>query len=241
MNCGKIDKYDYLIAMATLDAGLDDAEMFEKLDASEVVLSNCTINKINNLIKSSSKCKTKDNSKAKTVLSRVAVIALVVMSIAFAAMMSVSAIRNAIWNTIVEWYDKYISIDYKPEQPESVPATIEEIRKPALLPQGAEEEIITNTSVVYFSEYYSGDECIMSFKQSVLDSEESYIDAELGTMQKIKIGNFEAVALIYQKNDSIKILWNDGVYKYDITGFNLELQTLILVSQSVSDLSISPN
>ena len=135
MNCGKIDKYDYLIAMATLDAGLDDAEMFEKLDASEVVLSNCTINKINNLIKSSSKCKTKDNSKAKTVLSRVAVIALVVMSIAFAAMMSVSAIRNAIWNTIVEWYDKYISIDYKPDQPESVPATIEEIRKPALLPK----------------------------------------------------------------------------------------------------------
>ena len=94
---------------------------------------------------------------------------------------------------------------------------------------------------MYFSEYYLGDECIMSFKQSVLDSEESYIDAELGTMQKIKIGNFEAVALIYQKNDSIKILWNDGVYKYDITGFNLELQTLILVSQSVSDLSISPN
>ncbi len=42
-----------------------------------------------------------------------AVIALVVMSTAFAAMMSVSAIRNAIWNTIVEWYDKYISIDYK--------------------------------------------------------------------------------------------------------------------------------
>ena len=27
MNCGKIDKYDYLIAMATLDAGLDDAEI----------------------------------------------------------------------------------------------------------------------------------------------------------------------------------------------------------------------
>ena len=25
MNCGKIDKYDYLIAMAALDAGLDDA------------------------------------------------------------------------------------------------------------------------------------------------------------------------------------------------------------------------
>lgn len=43
MNCGKIDKYDYLIAMATLDAGLDDVGMFEKLDASEVVLSNCTI------------------------------------------------------------------------------------------------------------------------------------------------------------------------------------------------------
>lgn len=233
MNCGKIDKYDYLIAMATLDAGLDDAGMFEKLDASEVVLSNCTINKINNLIKSSRKCKTKDNSKARTMLSRVAVIALVVMSIAFAAMMSVSAISNAIWNTIVEWYDKYISIDYKPEQPESVPATIEEIRKPTLLPQGAEEEIITNTSVVYFSEYYSGDECIMSFKQSVLGSEESYIDAEPGTMQKIKIGNFEAVALIYQKNDSIKILWNDGVYEYSLTGYQIDAETLVTIAQSV--------
>lgn len=81
----------------------------------------------------------------------------------------------------------------------------------------------------------------MSFKQSVLDSEESYIDAELGTMQKIKIGNFEAVALIYQKNDSMKILWNDGVYEYSLTGYQIDAETLVTVAQSVSDLSISPN
>lgn len=60
-------------------------------------------------------------------------------------------------------------------------------------------------------------------------------------MQKIKIGNFEAVALIYQKNDSMKILWNDGVYEYSLTGYQIDAETLVTIAQSVSDLSILPN
>ena len=55
MNCEEIDKYDYLIAMAALDAKNDDVEMFKSLDASDVVLSDKIVREIGKLIKISHK------------------------------------------------------------------------------------------------------------------------------------------------------------------------------------------
>ena len=109
MNCEKSDKYEYLIAMAILDAKNDDVEMFKNLDTSDVILSDRIVQKIGKLIKIKYKNPVRYTSKVSMMLSRVAVVALVVISIMFTAMMSVSA--------IVEWYDKYISVDYKSDDP----------------------------------------------------------------------------------------------------------------------------
>lgn len=65
MNCEKIDKYDYLIAMATLDAKNNDVEMFEKLDTSDVVLSDQVVRKINRLIKQAIGIRTSISQKLK--------------------------------------------------------------------------------------------------------------------------------------------------------------------------------
>lgn len=233
MNCEKIDKYDYLIAMSTLDAKNDDVEMFKSLDTSDIVLSDKIVRKIGKLIKISHKNPLRYTSKVRTVFSRVAVVALIIISITFAAMMSVSAIRNAIWNTIVEWYDKYISVDYETDNPVSVPAVIEEIRKPTLLPQGAEEEIIFGNKWSYLAEYYVGDECRLVFAQSLLNKGDAYIDSEASTMEDIKIGNYNGILLTYEKNTDMNIVWNDGEYRYTLTGYDIDSEFLIMIAQSV--------
>lgn len=48
MKCEKMDKFDYLIALATLDARDDDIEMYEDLDNSDVELSERITNNIEN-------------------------------------------------------------------------------------------------------------------------------------------------------------------------------------------------
>ena len=234
MNCEKIDKYDYLIAMATLDAKNNDVEMFEKLDTSDVVLSDQVVRKINRLIKTSHRNPDKHITKVKMVLSRVAVVALVVISIMFTAMMSVSAIRNAVWNVIVEWYDKYISVSYKTNDPVSPPTIIEEIRKPTLLPLGFEEDVIFDDKWSYLAEYYVGDDLCLVFRQALIDNSNTYyIDSETSAIENVFIGGFDGMLLRYEKNTEIKILWNDGEYHYILTGYDITPETLIMIAESV--------
>lgn len=233
MNYEKIDKYDYLIAMATLDAKNNDVEMFENLDTSDVVISNQVVRKINRLINTNQRNQDKNINKVRMFLSRVAVIALVVISMMFTAMMSVSAIRNAVWNVIVEWYDKYISVDYETGDPVSPPTIIEKVRKPTLLPLGFEEDIIFDDKWSYLSEYYVGDECRLVFGQSLLDKGSVDVDSDEAAIENVVIGVFDGILLTYEKNTDVKLIWNDGEYLYTLTGYDIETGTLIMIAQSV--------
>ena len=233
MNCENIDKYDYLIAMATLDAKNDDVEMFENLDTSDVVLSDRIVRKIHRLIKTSRGDSSRHITKVRGILSRVAIVALVVISVMFTVMMSVSAIRNAVWNVIVEWYDKYLSIDYESNSPASLPMTIEEVRKPTLLPQGAEEAVIFDDKWSYFTEYYIENECCLVFQQSRLNTGETYVDSETAIIKEVMIGEFDGLILTYEKNTDMIILWNDGEYRYTLTGYGLDAEILVMIAKSV--------
>ena len=233
MNCEKNDKYDYLIAMATLDAENDDVEMFDNIDTSDVVLSGQAVRKINELIKTSHKNPDKHITKVRRILSHVAIVALVVISAMFTVMMSVSAIRNAIWSVIVEWQDQYLSVDYESNVPVSPPATLEEVRKPALLPQGAEEAVIFDDKWSYFTEYYVENECCLVFHQSRLNTGESYIDSETVIIEEVMIGEFEGLLLTYEKSTDVIVLWNDGEYRYTLTGYGIDPEILIMIAKSV--------
>lgn len=236
MKSKKFDKYDYLIAMATLDAKDDDVKMFEELDDSDVVLSDRITKKIDKLISKESNYKTSRAIQFQKVLSKVAIIALVVMSMMFAAMMSVSAIRTAIWEIITEWYEEYIAIGYESEEGLGVidpPKMIEEIRKPTLLPLGAEEEIEINARSKFISAYYVGDECFIVYKQLLLNSDAGNFDGDDVIITELMIGDNAAWLLTYEKEAYKYILWNDAKYAYQISSMNLSVDELILVAKSV--------
>ena len=235
MKCERMDKYDYLIALSTLDAKDDDVKMFMELDDSDVVLSERIIRKIEKLIRRESVYKSNEVVKFKRVLSRVAIITLVVISVMFTAMMSVSAIRNAVWEIITEWYEEYIAVGYVPEEGLEVPEPpkmIEEVRKPTLLPLGAEEEIGIKSRSMFVSDYYVGDECYISFKQTLID-DASKLDGDDAKMTEITVGKYSAYLFTYSEDNYVYVVWNDTQYAYTISSNILDIDTLIMIAESV--------
>ncbi|MBQ8496234.1 MAG: DUF4367 domain-containing protein [Clostridia bacterium] len=236
MKCERMDKYDYLIALSTLDAKDDDVKMFMELDDSDVVLSDHITDKIEKLIRRESAYKTTGFVQFKRILSKVAIITLVVISIMFTAMMSVSAIRSAIWEIITEWYEEYIAVGYVPEEGFEVvepPSMIEEIRKPTLLPLGAEEEVGINLKSAFTCDYYIGDRCYVSFSQSLLTSDVGMLDGDDATMTEIMVGEYKAWLFTYEKEGYIYILWNDTKYSYQISSTVLSVNELALIAESI--------
>ena len=236
MKCERMDKYDYLIALSTLDAKDDDVKMFMELDDSDVVLSDHITNKIEKLIRRESAYKTTGFVQFKRILSKVAIITLVVISIMFTAMMSVSAIRTAIWDIITEWYEEYVAVGYVPEEGLEVPEPpkmIEEIRKPTLLPLGAEEEICMSSKTKFMCDYYIGDDCYVSFEQYLLDDHVNKVDGDDAIMNEIMIGQHIAKLFTYKQEQYSIIVWNDGVYAYFISSEFLDTKDLIAIAETV--------
>ena len=236
MKCERMDKFDYLIALATLDAKDDDVKMFMELDDSDVVFSDRITDKIEKLIRRESVYKTDGFVKFKRILSRVAIIALVVISVMFTAMMSVSAIRSAIWEIITEWYEEYIAVGYVPEEGIEVPEPpkmIEEIRKPTLLPLGAEEEVVLSTRQTFACEYYVDDDCYIIFKQFLINDDVTKLDGDDAVLTEIMISDSQGYCISYEKDDYIYVLWNDTEYSYQISSVVLNMDELRLIAESV--------
>lgn len=235
MKCERMDKYDYLIALATLDARDDDIQMFKELDDSDVVLSDRIQKKIEKLIRRESTYRDFGFKQFKQILSKAAIIMLVVISVMFAAMMSISAIRTAIWEIVTEWYEEYVAVGYEPEEGLEViepPTKIEEIRKPTLLPLGAEEEVLGSTRRMFACEYYLGDSCYIAFKQFLLGDESGKVDGESIQMKEVFVGEYRATLFVNEKNRYV-IDWNDGEYAYRVASDFLSANELILIAESV--------
>lgn len=232
MSCEKNDKYDYLIAMAALDAKDGDVEMFENLDVSDVTLSEKTEKRIGKLIKKSRRYPSASAVKARRVLSKAAVIALIVISVMFTAIMSVSAVREAVWDFIVRFYDEYITVDVRSKIPVSTPTEIREVRKPTLLPSGAEEAAVVSDAV-YSADYSVGDELRLAYQQSLLNAGEVYIDSEMTSVSNIMVGEHDGILFTHEGGDGKEVLWTDGEYQYSLAGYGIDSAALILIAESV--------
>jgi hypothetical protein len=230
-----MDKYDYLIALATLDARDDDIQMFKELDDSDVVLSDRIQKKIEKLIRRESTHRASGFAQFKNILSKAAIIMLVVISVMFTAMISISAIRTAIWEIVTEWYEEYVAVGYEPEEGLEVvepPTKIEEIRKPTLLPLGAEEEVVANGKRQFACDYYLGENWCLTFNQFLIQDEVGKFDGEHAEVREITIGEYKAYLLTYAQNE-YTIHWNDGEYAYSIMSDVLSLDDLIAVAKNV--------
>lgn len=138
-------------------------------------------------------------------------------------------------STTYNWYEEYVAVGYVPEEGLEAlepPKMIEEIRKPTLLPLGVEEEIGIKSKSMFVCDYYVGDECYLSFKQTLID-DASKLDSDDATMIRIMIGDHVAWLFTYETEEYAYILWNDTQYAYVISSNILDIDTLISIAESV--------
>ncbi len=146
--------------------------------------------------------------------------------------LSVEAIRSEIVNTIVEWYDKFVSVFFVAETP---PDEIEVYKEPTLQLEGVEKVVEVKDSTMYSIKYINNGKTIVKYQQKLIENTPIKIDNEHGFTQKnITIGERNAMLFTYIDSTDA-LVWNDGKYSFTIFTYTneIDIDTLILIAESI--------
>lgn len=166
-------------------------------------------------------------------VKRAAMIALVVMSLGFASMLSIEAVREALWNAIVEWYEESIAVAFVSKEVVSVPIEILEYREP----RGLGEEFVryevrkNNNSLKV--EYESAT-VLITYRQGLLEGFDTLLSNEKTVISDITVKNCPGLttSTITEIGQQVTVVWHDNEYTYVISG-NVALDVLLKMAESV--------
>ena len=219
-------KNDQLDAMILLSAHVlaerNEAELMS-VNTSDVSIPGSVERRITHMINKERR-RSEYGAVYKTA-KEVAAVVLIVCSTAFIFAMSVDAVREALWSTIVKWYEDYISVAYVVE--DTPPLFIETKKEPTAIPEDWTREVKVDSQSMYCIKYSLDSEYIMSFRQKALDENEDFIDNENSTVENIKIHGFDGILITLLDKGFTYLCWNDGCYSYTIdydnSRINIEL------------------
>jgi len=165
---------------------------------------------------------------------RAAMIALVVMAIGFAGVMSIDAVRAALWDAIVGWYEAYIAVAFVQEEMVSAPTEILEYREP----RGLGEEFVRyemrkNDSGLIVE--YESATALIYYRQGLMDQFETFVSNQESTISdEIKVNGYVGMISSAMTNigEQLTILWHDDEYAYVLTG-NMPVDELLRIAESV--------
>lgn len=153
---------------------------------------------------------------------QVAAVVLIVCSAAFIFAMSVDAVREALWSTIVKWYEDYISVAYVVD--DTPPMFIETKKEPTAIPEDWTSEVKLDSKSMYYIQYSLGDDVLMTYKQKLLNADEDWIDNENSVIENIKIRNNNGNLITIFDKEFSYLMWNDGCYSYTISFDNSKIE-----------------
>lgn len=234
MTQDNLDKLDLLLFYPISVAEEDrDIDLFDGIDTSEVHFDKRYFRR-RNIIILRQKYVLFTWHEAKKILSRVAVFLFAIFLAAFVAVLSVSALRHAVWNAILEWYDEYISIHFESAEPKdpvseepvtpsgaNVPDHIEMIYKPTLIEEGVEEVILQADQGMVLIDYYVGDDWVATYEQHTMDVQ-IMTDNNQATVSTVWVLEYEAQLFQYDDRRDVYLVWTDGEYTFSLCGTNLE-------------------
>jgi hypothetical protein len=239
MKCEKPDKYDYLLALSTLEASDDDVKAFRELDDSEVVLSDRTTDEIEKMIRKESVYRRSGFKRFGKILSRVAVIALVMISVTLSVIMGISARENALrdstWEIVITTdAEGKVHAGFAPKEGKyvkEVPVVIEDERKPTIFLEGTAEVLAYAYDIAIRYDYCADGNVYASFRQYILDESVVTLEYKNTQLTKTAVGNH--LGFVIRGSTQTCLFWNDGEYVYWLQSESLDLQELIRMAESV--------
>ncbi len=234
------DKLDYLIGLALSDYAAEEVEAFEAIDASDSVIDEDFDKRIYRLIAQKA-----EKPKVKRIGIRVAIAAIIIVSLMLITIMSISGIREALWNAIVKWYEDYVAIAFVEPSPEVIDIDVSsgnivvdtskanfqkeilEYKKPTVSGEYVKETIYEGKAV-FGQDYYLNGEWQFSFYQKVYTVKVQKIDSKGKELKNITVGEYDAIIAISQTNEPNILIWMDGEYLYTINGYLSENELIEL-------------
>lgn len=230
----KIDEMDLLLYSATPYVEHKEVEVYNKAADIPVTLSAKDKKRILKRIKREGEYQEHHEVYHPRLekVKRVAIIALVVMSICFTGVMSVEAVRVALWKTIVEWYENSIYFGYANGDDSDVPDKILEYREPVLGKEYERYEGIKN-EYSYTLEYES-DQFLISYSQSLLEDYSVMLSNHETKMIDITVNGYPGIMTVFETEGvtNTTIIWHDDEYVYRMSS-NLSYGELLKVAESV--------
>ncbi len=168
---------------------------------------------------------------------------LVCMSLGFSACMCIPAIRSAIKKVFVDWYEDFISVEFKdsdetePPETETLappPTTIERKAYVADLPEGYTMEVVMDNDLCYCIRFLNNNKAIFALTQNTIKRKTLWYDSEKQSVEYIQVGSFPAILIIDNDSKTMKISWQDNEYEYSIEGiFDSDEDAIIMATNVV--------
>lgn len=230
MSLSKNSNMDALIMSAAHVLIEDTADYMRSIDTSDTVISKKLDKRIYKRIRQNSR----ENhwNRVPVTFKKIVAAVMVFCTISFALCMSVEAVRENVWNTILEWYDKFVAVFYVTD--ETPPSVIEEYREPSLQLTDTEKMVIVQAETLNQIFYMKDSELCLAYQQMIITNDPSIVDNENCKIEDIEINGSDGQLFSY--TDGVKtITWNDASCLYILTTYttSIDSETLIDIAESV--------
>lgn len=213
MNTMKNDRLDAMILLsAHVLAEKNEADLMS-VDTSEVNIPAKVERRIRRMI--GRERRRNEYGVVYKAAKQAAAIILVICTAAFTLAMSVEAVREALWSTVIQWYEDYISITHVTY--DNPPEIIEEKKEPVAIPDDWVREVLVDSNFMYYIQYSNHNEETIRFIQKVIDGIEDWIDNENSTVENIMIDVHEGNLVTLLDKEMSFLVWSDGCYSYAIS------------------------
>ena len=172
--------------------------------------------------------KMKQSSGTYAVLRKIAACILICLSVGFAALMAIPTVRASVWDSVVNFYEKYIKFDF------NVTSVGEETIGEYTLgyvPDGFVRTDAMETDLRNKYKYENG-RCAFNIVYHYSKGNTLAIDDEKGVMRNIKINGIDGYMIKYS-DGTYALVWkhNDTVFTVD---GNIDSKEIIKIAENIS-------
>ena len=244
-----VDKLDAILTLAVARCVQDEAEAFLSADISGIP-DNPELEKkiLEGTLGSGNGSRNSRGKKRgiKWAIKIGALVALLCMSVAFTACMFVPVIREAVWNTIVEWYEDHIEVSFSdsevetepPTEPpeDEIPTSIEQTARLTYLPEGYVLGEETHSNLWYYvNGYTQNGDWKFVLSQGIIDGSNFFMDNESGDIIHLKVNEYGAVFTEYEGKPNVySLMWQDAEYRYTLYGYFDSVTEMIKIAEGVT-------
>ena len=230
----KNDNRDALILLSAQVLEESNLSRFAAADTADTVRPASLDRKVRRLIRQEQRAR---RAAARwTPVKRVVTAILIFCTVAFAAAMSIEAVRGAVWQAIVRWYDTHIAVSFEDADADavSVPKTIRTKREPTDVPSDWVREVRVDSQILYYVVYTKEDKKALSYKQQPFENQAWANNAD-STAEEILVGDRTATLVTSHDTGNYTLYWSDGAYNYTLQSFsdNITPARMVQIAASV--------